>query len=337
MRRRVVILRPLGLGDFLTGIPAYRAIARAFPDHRIVLAAPSALGGLVELGCGIDELVATEPLEPLAPVLHAADVAVDLHGRGPESHRILLAARPRRLVAFRNPAVPASRSGARWIAAEHEVLRWCRMLTHAGIAADPRELDLHIPIRERPSAGTAMTIVHPGAASESRRWPVARWAAVARAEATAGRRVVITGSSAERARALDVARRAGISAAAVVAGRTNLRQLAQLVGSADAVVCGDTGVAHLATALRIPSVLLFGPMSPARWGPPPERAQHRVLWSGRSGDPHGTSIDPGLLEISVADVLEALHDLRNDRAVTRRVPARDSILPAPASANLAGR
>lgn len=307
---RVVILRPLGLGDFLTGVPAYRALARAFPEHRIILAAPPVLAPLLDVHCGIDELHPTQPLAPLDSALHGAEVAVDLHGRGPESHRILLAARPQRLVAFRNAAVPRSAAGAEWIDDEHEVARWCRMLSHAGIAADPRELDLFVPGGRGATAAGGVTILHPGAASEARRWPMLRWAAVARAEQNAGRTVLITGSQAERARAAEIAIRAGLSPGQVLAGRTNLRQLAALVNSAGHVVCGDTGVAHLATALRTPSVLLFGPMSPAQWGPPPERTQHLVLWSGRRGDPHGSSIDPGLLDISVSDVLEALRRLR---------------------------
>jgi ADP-heptose:LPS heptosyltransferase len=72
------------------------------------------------------------------------------------------------------------------------------------------------------------------------------------------------------------------------------------------VICGDTGVAHLATALNTPSVLLFGPTSPDTWGPPPSRPIHHVLWAGRTGDPHGTTPDPGLLEIQPDDVLHAL-------------------------------
>ena len=75
------------------------------------------------------------------------------------------------------------------------------------------------------------------------------------------------------------------------------------------MVCGDTGVAHLATALRTPSVVLFGPTSPALWGPPPDRPWHRPLWAGTSGDPHGERPDPGLLAIDVDQVTEALADL----------------------------
>jgi hypothetical protein len=42
------------------------------------------------------------------------------------------------------------------------------------------------------------------------------------------------------------------------------------------------------------------------WGPPPERARHRVLWAGRAGDPHADTLDPGLALIGVDDVVRAL-------------------------------
>ena len=69
------------------------------------------------------------------------------------------------------------------------------------------------------------------------------------------------------------------------------------------MLCGDTGVAHLATAFGTPSVVLFGPTPPAEWGPPPERPQHVVLHRGGRGDPHADEPDPGLLAITVEDVL----------------------------------
>jgi ADP-heptose:LPS heptosyltransferase len=96
---------------------------------------------------------------------------------------------------------------------------------------------------------------------------------------------------------------------AVHAGQSGVLALGRLVAAADRVVCGDTGVAHLATALGTPSVVLFGPTSPALWGPPADRPWHRALWAGTSGDPHGQLPDPGLLAITVDQVLEALGDL----------------------------
>lgn len=295
----VVAYRALGLGDFLTGVPALRALRRAFPEERLVLAAPRALAPLAALSGAVDAVVDTAPLGP-APV--GAALAVNLHGRGSQSHRVLQAAQPGRLIAFACPA--AGHCGPVWRAGEREPARWCRLLGESGIPADPDELDLAPPAARSPAPGA--TVVHPGAASPARRWPPERWAAVARAEAAAGRQVVVTGSPDERPLAGRVAAAAGLSDSAVLAGRTDLAGLAAVVAAAGRVVCGDTGAAHLATAYRVPSVVLFGPTPPQEWGPPPGRPWHRALWAGRRGDPHAGVADPGLLAIGVDAVLAAL-------------------------------
>ncbi len=280
-RPLLVALRALGLGDLLTAVPALRALADAFPGHHRVLAAPRALAPLAALAGAVDEVVDAAPLAPLDPSLRGADVAVNLHGRGPQSHRVLLDARPRRVVSFFHPDVPESAGGPSWWAGEHEVHRWCRMLEAHGIPADPDRLDLRRPPPvPMPEEARGATLVHPGAASAARCWPADRWAEVARREANLGRRVLVTGGPSEVRLTQSVARMAGLPQGALCAGRTDLLGLASLVAAADRVVCGDTGVAHLATALRTPSVVLFGPTPPAEWGPPPDRPWHRCCGRG---------------------------------------------------------
>jgi ADP-heptose:LPS heptosyltransferase len=306
---RIVVLRALKLGDFLTAVPAYRALRRAFPGARIVLAAPRALEPLIELLDGaLDGIVDALPLEPLPPQAERADIGINLHGAGPQSHRVLLAAGVRTLVAFRNDAVPESVAGPAYDSREHEVARWCRLLENAGISADPAALDLRVPAVGVPRRIRGATLIHPGAASEARRWPADRWVEVARAEQQLGRRVVITGGPGEVERAHRIAAAASVPSTHVYAGRTSLRELAALVAAAGRVVCGDTGVAHLATAFRRPSVVLFGPIAPSSWGPP-RRPYHRVLWNGTTGDPHADRTDAGLLAIPAARVIAALDAL----------------------------
>ncbi len=307
---RVVVLRALKLGDFLTAVPAYRALRRAYPAAEIVLAAPRALAPLVELR------------------RRRAGPHRRHRRAGPASRRAARCRRwrstctgaarsrtgccsrrgPRRLIAFRHEAVAASRDGARFDPAEHEVARWCRLLAEAGIPADPSELDLAVPPVLVPRRLRGATLIHPGASSESRRWPVERWTEVARAEQRLGHAVVLTGGPDEVARTRAIADAAGVPSTHVYAGRTSLRELAALVAAAGRVVCGDTGIAHLATAYRRPSVVLFGPVAPAAWGPP-ERPYHRVLWSGTVGDPHADRVDPGLLAIPAERVIAALDGL----------------------------
>jgi ADP-heptose:LPS heptosyltransferase len=301
-RPRVVVLRALGLGDLLTAVPALRGLARAFPEHHRVLAAPAWQGPLASLTGAVHDVEPALPLAALPAVLHDADVAVNLHGRGPRSTALLAATAPRRLLAFDVDGGPA------WRDDEHDRRRWCRLLHHHGIAADPDDLLLPVPDVAIAAMARDATVIHPGAAAAARRWPAERWAGVARAEARAGRRVLITGSPDERDRAAEVADLAGLEPSAVLAGRTDAVALVGLVGVAGRVVCGDTGLAHVASATATPSVVLFGPMSPDRWGPP-THGPHIAIWHGRYGDPHGDGLDPGLAAITVDEVLDALRRL----------------------------
>jgi ADP-heptose:LPS heptosyltransferase len=120
---------------------------------------------------------------------------------------------------------------------------------------------------------------------------------------------VLTGSAAERERCLRIARAGGCSGAEVLAGETSLVDLAAVVGAAGLVVSGDTGMAHLATAMRVRSVVLFGPVSPDEWGPP-RAGRHVALWAGRRGNPHASTVDAGLLALSVETVVAAMAQAR---------------------------
>ncbi len=304
MAPRLVMLRPLGLGDFLTGVPAYRALARAYPAHQRLLAAPVALAPLARASGAIDAVINTAPLKELEEALCDADVAVDLHGKGPASHRILIRARPRKLMAFRCDEVVESWGGPPWQDDEHEAERWCRMLRWYGVPADARDLYLNNTAVRR-SSFPDVVLLHPGAASESRRWPVERWTRLACSLRGAGWRVLLTGNAQEFLRCRTIAKAAQLPISHVLAGKTDLRALTNLVGVSRAIICGDTGVAHLATALRIPSVVLFGPTPPALWGPPKD-PRHRVIWREGRGDPHGDRIDERLAAIAVDDVLTEL-------------------------------
>jgi ADP-heptose:LPS heptosyltransferase len=299
-----LVYRAIGLGDLLAGVPALRALRRALPGHQIVLAAPGSQAPLIELIDAVDRHLPTEELAPVAWTDAPPDVAIDLHGNGPESRGLLERLDPTRVVGFDKQT---------WDPDEHERVRWCRLVAEAfsstpqapgQLAVEQLADDVLLPRPAVPSVAPGAVVVHPGAASGSRRWPAERFADVAGALAAGGHQVVISGSAGERDLAEDVARRAGLPVDAVLAGATDLGGLAALVAEAALVVCGDTGTAHLASAFATPSVLLFGPTPPSRWGPPP--GPHTVLWHGdRVGDPHAADPDPALLRITVAEVLSA--------------------------------
>lgn len=298
----ILVLRALGLGDLLTAVPALRALRHGFPDADITLAAPSWLASLLPLTGAVDQLLPTPVMDELGPLRPPPDLAVNLHGRGPQSIAALRRTGAVRIVSHRHPDHPDV-DGPDWTDDLHEVRRWCRLVEATGLVADPADLHLARPSSDALVAGAV--VVHPGASSGARRWPWRRFATVAATLAQHGHHVVVTGTTAEAELCRVLVRGAELPGERDLAGRLDLDQLAALIAAASLVICGDTGVAHLASGYGTPSVVLFGPTSPARWGPP-AGGPHTVLWSGSVGDPHAATLDPGLAAITVDEVLTAI-------------------------------
>lgn len=292
-----LVLRALYLGDVITGLPALRMLRTALPEHRIVLAAPATVGSLALLAGTVDALTPASELTELAAAPRRADVAVDLHGNGPASRALLERTGARRIVAYHGGA-------HRWNADEHEVTRWCRLVAEGFDVPPPwPQLAGSLPVPEAGADLSGLTLLHPGAKARSRQWPPTRYAELARRLAGAGHRVVVTGGPGEEQLAGGIAAEAGVA----VLTALSLAQLMALVAHARLVVCGDTGIAHVASVYATASVVLFGPVPPSAWGPPPD-GPHRALWpaeSGYRGDPHADEPDPMLLRISVNDAQAA--------------------------------
>jgi ADP-heptose:LPS heptosyltransferase len=292
----VLVLRALGLGDFFTGLPALEMLRQALPAQRIVLAVPDAYHELARLSGSVDATVYGHELMPLVNPPEQSDLAIDLHGNGPRSRALLNATRPARLIGY-------GHGGLVWDPDEHEVDRWCRLVREGLPAPDlptpsaagrlPVPRGVHVP--------AGRTVVHCGAKSAARRWPPTRFARVAAALRELGHDVVITGGPDEQHLVRDVADRARVAPADAM----TLSELIALIGQARLLISGDTGAAHVATNYGTPSVVLFGPVSPAVWGPP-ANPRHQVLWHGDGpGDPHGHDLDPALSRISEDEVLAA--------------------------------
>ena len=124
----LLVLRALGLGDLLTAVPALRGLRRAHPEHQVLLAAPKPLAALLDLLPEVDELVPTPGLAEFR-WQREPDVAVNLHGSGPESVRAVCSTWARRILSHRHPAAPLV-AGPAWEAEQHERERWCRLLRH---------------------------------------------------------------------------------------------------------------------------------------------------------------------------------------------------------------
>ena len=118
-----------------------------------------------------------------------------------------------------------------------------------------------------PPGDGPLVVLHPGSGDHfpGRRWPAARFAELGAAlVAEHGARLVVTGVHSERALATQVARAAG---GWNVCGRLDLGGLLALLAEAQLLVSNDTGPVHLADRLDTPTVALYGPNTPWRYGP----------------------------------------------------------------------
>jgi ADP-heptose:LPS heptosyltransferase len=299
--RRVAILRALMLGDLLCAVPALRALRAGLPEAEIVLVGlgwarafaerfDRYVDGFLELP-GFPGLAEIEPRVPELPAFLARahelrlDLAVQLHGSGAITNPLAVLLGARRTAGFYLPGsfrpddelfVPYPDKG-------HEIHRLLRLPEALGLPLRGDELELPLGpedheelARAAPGlAGTAYACVHPGARLADRRWPPERFAAVADALADRGLHVVLTGTQGERPLTEAVAR-AATAPVHDLTGATSLGALGALVAGARLVVSNDTGVAHVAAALRAPSVVVVTASDPERWAPL-DRELHRVV------------------------------------------------------------
>jgi len=153
-------------------------------------------------------------------------------------------------------------------------------------------------------------LMSPGAGWGAKRWPPERYGAVARELAKAGYAVVINSGPAEELLAQEIVTKSGGAAQALT---HSMADLIALTRRASLAIAGDTGPLHLANALGVPVVGIFGPTDPARNGP--FHGRSRVLRHPESRRDHTRRSEPeaGLLTITPEAVTEAaLSLLRGD-------------------------
>jgi ADP-heptose:LPS heptosyltransferase len=169
--------------------------------------------------------------------------------------------------------------------------------------------ELRVCAAAAPVASAPYVVVHPGASVPARAWSPERGAQLVAALVASGRRVLVTGSPAERELTAYVARGGG----ADLGGATTLAELAGVLAGADAVVVANTGPAHLAAAVGTPVVSLFAPTVPAvrwrPWGVPHELLHLDVPCAGCRARTCPVPGHPCLEGVAVADVLGAVERL----------------------------
>ncbi|HEX2041409.1 MAG TPA: glycosyltransferase family 9 protein [Acidimicrobiales bacterium] len=348
MRRRVLIARLDSAGDVLLAGPAVRAVAHQ--ADRVTFLCGRRGRAAAELLPGVDDIVEhtaawidpePDPLDADATLALVADLA----GRGIDQAVIL--------TSFHQSPLPLAlllrMAGVPQVAATcedypgslldvrhrlegdpHEVQRSLSLVGALGYRLPPDD-DGTLAVRDdvlrrpNPAGDGPYVTVHPGASVPARAWAPESHAALVRALAEQGRKVVVTGGPGEESlTALVAGARAGAGAGrrapagpgevADLGGATDLATLAVVLAGADAVVVANTGPAHLAAAVGTPVVSLFAPTVPAaRWRPwsvPCRLLGHQDI--GCAGCRARACPIPGhpcLGAVTVADVVAAVDEL----------------------------
>ena len=279
--RRIAVLRGSGLGDLVQALPAVEALRAAYPDaevtllgtpaHRALLSGrPSPFSGLevLPLRPGVRD---GEPEDPAATAAFLAkmrgrsfDLAVQLHGGGRNSNPFLLQLGARHTIGTRTADAPPLERTRPYLYYQHEIARTLEVVALAG--AVPVQLEPRLPLlpeeqarrrtrsRERPTV-----VLHPGATDPRRRWPAARFAAVASALVRDGARVVVVGDQADVPAAEEIVSAVhGLGGQATSrAGQQTLAELVQTLLDSDVVLANDSGPRHVAAALGIATVGIY--------------------------------------------------------------------------------
>lgn len=264
--RRILIAHHLLLGDTLLLTPLVAKLREQHPDAQIVLACPKAIAPLyAKRPFGVDAL-AFDPRDGVSVRRLLASGPYDLGiVAGDNRHSWLaLGAGCRWIVAHAGDApawknwpvdelVPYPEAPAAWadFAAALVDGPAPRLYRPSDWPAPQASAPLPAALRERP-----YVVLHPGASTAVKRWPSERWRELASLIEAQGYQPVWSGGPSE---VEFVAQIGPDSGQPNLAGRLGLADLWHVLAGARAVVCPDTGIAHLARLVGVPTVALFGP------------------------------------------------------------------------------
>lgn len=301
--RRVLVIVTRRIGDVLLATPLIRTLRRAWPGARIEALVFAGTQGVLDGNPDLDQVhvVAERPrfaahARLLARLFRRYDHALSLVPGDRPTLYAWIAGRRRSGLLLDAPGQ-----------------RWKRHLLHDRVPFDDRDthtVRMHLALAQAlgitataevvlswraadavavdallGTENTAFAVLHPYPKFRYKMWHAQGWVSVARWLLEHGFRVVLTGG-ADAAECAYVAAIAQQLPGTVInaAGKLTLGGMAALLTRARCYVGPDTAVTHMAAAAGIPTVALFGPTDPVKWGPwPREHAAERNPWQ-RLGD-----------------------------------------------------
>ena len=342
--KRLLVVRLGAMGDVIHTIPAVAALRNAFPEIQIgwvieqrwaeLICAKSAPPSgprnqsrpLVDFVHTVDTKLwrksplSTETRKAIMNVRRELrdqhyEVAIDFQGALKSAVMARLAG-TRNVVGMKNPREQPARlfytrdikvAGTHIVEQNHSLAEAVADRPLANSAASlPQDDQAEASAAKLLSPGERFAILNPGAGWGAKQWPSERYGEVAHALAELGVTPLINYGPGEEQLATAAAN------ASKKAGRTiscSLGELIALTRRATLFIGGDTGPMHLAAALQVPVVAIFGPTDPARNGPHGTRSIVLRNPASRTSFSHVSSADPGLMKITPDEVINAARSL----------------------------
>ncbi len=280
--RNILVIKPGAVGDMLQMTPLFRALKRHGPSSRTTLIVGSgSTASLFRNDPAVDAVIVYDRAGASLLALwnelrkERFDLVLNFQRSNLRTWVLASAAFPCRVLVYR-------RARNRTV---HAVVNYLETLAPLGIPADDMALKLSLDEESRSFAGDLfrsqgladgpVIALNPGATHAVNRWPTRLFAALAdRIQRDLGAHALVVGGPDDIALAEEIISQCETRPFSL-AGRSTLLQLGAVLERCAALVSGDTGPMHLATAVGTPVIALFGAADPARTGP--VGAGHRII------------------------------------------------------------
>lgn len=333
---KIVLLRASRIGDFLCTIPAIRALRHALPNAEIAMITLPLLRDLVLRSPYIDRYIAFPGFPGMAEQFFSApeavqffrqmqaeqfDLALQMQGSGVYSNPFMLLLGAKATAGFVREGDPPGLLAAAlpFPESEHEIRRTLALTTFLGIPSHGEELEFPLWQEDYAQADTLLSNVkppfiglHPSARDATRRWSIDHFAEVGRiiGQRHAGT-VVLLGEAEDYATGERMAHNMATPCLNLM-GKTTLPVLGAIIERLSVLITNDTGPAHIAYALKTPTITIFGGGSPILNGPL-DSGPFRVLLSPVPCRPCGYVTCPigypCLEHVSVGEVVQSVEEL----------------------------
>lgn len=307
----ILAVKLSSLGDIVHATPCVRALRRAHPAARIIMAVDQRFADVVRHDPNVNRLIEARRGSPWATWVQARrelgdesgtgfDLAIDFQGTWRSATWTY--ASGARVKGGRGGFRPGWHKVLRPDLSRHAVRVCADISERVGVAVADLNPALYVGeedervvghlLKERGLPGEGFVVFNPFSRWTSKVWPFERYAELARrVRESANVVIIVSGGPGEEAHADELMRLMGRGDAVSLAGKLTLGQSMSLFKRARLMVTGDTGPMHVAAALGTRVVALFGPTFPERTGPWGEG--HTVLQALRPPRHQAYRDDPG--------------------------------------------